>query len=146
MRHLLTRIWRWLREGAAPPSLLNDLASEPELERRREAWALLSDLWLDTEINTDSLARALAQLPYSVEQLDEMCIFEVGPHLFANLECVAGEWAGFDPDWLGRQITKAVSIPQWRHSAWKHRERTMRIAGGVWEEARNKIEGFRGRP
>lgn len=143
MRNLLARLWSSRSDDSAPPSLLSDPTPEPELSRRREAWTLLSDLWLDTEINTDYLAASLARLPYSVEQLDEICIFEVAPVLFPNLESVAGEWAGFDPTWLEQEISKAMTQADSRDGVWRRRKRTMHIAGDTWQEVRAKIDQIR---
>lgn len=64
MRNLLARIWSSRSDGSAPSSLLSDPTSRHELSRRREAWVLLSDLWLDTEINRipGALTRATSVL------------------------------------------------------------------------------------
>ncbi|MBM0104380.1 hypothetical protein JM946_06465 [Steroidobacter sp. S1-65] len=78
-----------------------------------------------------------------MEQLDEICVFEVGPVLFSNLESVAGEWAGFDPSWLEQEILKAMAHVESRDRAWRRRKRTMHIAGGTWQEVRTKIEQIR---
>ncbi len=76
---------------------------ESEIERRKLVWAALSELWLDTELADDDLRRiagAMRDSGYGLGELREIYLFEVAPVVFANLFTVAGEWAGFDQDWL----------------------------------------------
>ena len=84
-----------------------------EIERRKPVWIALSDLWLDTEFEESDLRRiagAMRESGYSVEELREIYLFEVAPVVFPNLLTVAGEWAGFDPEWLvGRVLKQARS-------------------------------------
>jgi hypothetical protein len=46
------------------------------------------------------MAKVLAQSPYSLAELREIELWEVAPVVGSNLLSVAGEWAGFAPDWL----------------------------------------------
>lgn len=94
--------------GPLPPA-------ETDLANRQPAWEALADLFLDTDT---SLSRAwrvgqLAQAPYSIEQLEWMLVHEVYPVCKYNLWSVAGEWAGFDPDWLRTRILKRLNS-RWR--------------------------------
>ena len=73
---------------------------------RRLVWEALSDMFLDTDA---SLTRAwriqqLAQSPYSVGELEQILVEEIYPVLNYNLISVAGEWAGFDQEWLEREV------------------------------------------
>jgi hypothetical protein len=43
---------------------------------------------------------------YEVEELREIYLFEVAPVVFPNLLSIAGEWAGFDEEWLVQEVTK----------------------------------------
>ena len=82
---------------------------EAEIERRKPVWAALSDLWLDTELKDDDLRRiagAMRRSGYGVEELREIYLFEVAPVVYPNLLSVAGEWAGFDEEWLFAQATR----------------------------------------
>jgi hypothetical protein len=66
-------------------------------------------LWLDTELEEADLYRiagVMKRSGYSVLQLREIYLFEVAPVVFPNLLTVAGEWAGFDEEWLFAQATK----------------------------------------
>jgi hypothetical protein len=82
---------------------------EAEIERRKPVWAALSELWLDTELADDDLRRiagVMGQSGYSVGELREIYLFEVAPVVSPNLLTVAGEWAGFDHDWLFAEATR----------------------------------------
>jgi hypothetical protein len=82
---------------------------EAEVERRKPVWLALSDLWLDKELTRDDLRRIAGVLKssgYSVPQLREIYLFEVAPVVFPNLLTVAGEWAGFDEDWLFTEVAR----------------------------------------
>jgi hypothetical protein len=82
---------------------------EAEIERRKPVWAALSDLWLDTELTEDDLQRiagVMKRSEYSINELRDIYLFEVAPVVFPNLLSVAGEWAGFDEEWLFVETTK----------------------------------------
>lgn len=78
----------------------------------------MADFWLDTDLEDfefDHIARVLVSSPYSIEEVREIHNYEVAPAVSANLASVAGEWAGFDKDWLNQQCRKYASR---RHSFW----------------------------
>jgi hypothetical protein len=82
---------------------------EADIERRKPVWAALSELWLDTELAEDDLQRiagVMKMSAYSIKELREIYLFEVAPVVFPNLLMVAGEWAGFDEEWLFTEATK----------------------------------------
>ena len=63
----------------------------------------LAEFWLDTELDSADyrrLAGTLSALPYSIGDLREIERFEVAPALSSNLRSVAGEWSGWDPDFI----------------------------------------------
>src|SRR5271165_4582415 len=78
-----------------------------DLLNRRAVWLALSALYLDTEQTPamcEAGANALAQSPYTLDDLRTILAEEVHPACAANLMSPAGEWAGFDEDWLERRI------------------------------------------
>ena len=82
---------------------------EAEIERRKPVWAALSELRLDTELADDDLRRiagVMRRSGYGVGELREIYLFEVAPVVSPNLLTVAGEWAGFDPEWLFAEANK----------------------------------------
>lgn len=83
--------------------------TDADIPRRTPVWNALSELWRDTELRPedyDRIAETLARSGYSLQQLREIYRFEVAPVLFPNLMSVAGEWAGFDAEWLHRSIIR----------------------------------------
>jgi hypothetical protein len=82
---------------------------QAEIERRKPVWCALSDLWLDTELTEDDLRRiaeVMRKSGYKIEELREIYLFDVAPVVFLNLFSIAGEWAGFDEEWLVQEVTK----------------------------------------
>ncbi|WP_425593030.1 DUF7079 family protein [Massilia sp. TN1-12] len=66
-------------------------------------WEALSEFWLDTEltdIQLDWIARSIADSPYSFSEIRSIHNFEVAPALCVNAASLAGEWAGFESEWL----------------------------------------------
>jgi len=76
-------------------------------EARRAVWIAMSDLFLDTDVRLFyvSTARVCAESPYSQEELERIFREEVAPVLEPNLLVAAGEWAGFDEEWLVNSIS-----------------------------------------
>ena len=81
-----------------------------DLQHRRPVWEALSDLFLDTDtsLSREWRVEILAASPYSVEELQEILLKEVTPICRWNLVCIAGEWAGFDQEWLEKRILRRV--------------------------------------
>lgn len=72
-------------------------------------WNVLSELYLDTELDeldNERIAAVLVDSGYGTGQLEEILYRELHPLLHSNLLSVAGEWAGFDPDWLEQRILR----------------------------------------
>ncbi|MBI1382652.1 MAG: hypothetical protein GC161_16375 [Planctomycetaceae bacterium] len=82
-----------------------------EIRVRRPVWSLLSELWLDVELDDrqrELLALELSASAFSVAELRDIHDCEVAPVVSRNLDSVAGEWSGFDPDWLAERCAKAA--------------------------------------
>ena len=82
---------------------------QDDLSRRRPVWDALSNLFLDTELTEKDfrwIANVLVESDYDDAQLDHVLFNEVFPVCVANLRTPAGEWAGFDLDWLQDQILR----------------------------------------
>lgn len=90
-------------------------AAVDDLADRRPVWDALSDMFLDTDISLSRewRVRVLAESPYSVDDLERILVDEVYPVCKYNLLCVAGEWTGFDLDWLEEQILRRLAS-RWR--------------------------------
>src|SRR5262245_64306164 len=84
-----------------------------DLTTRRPVWNALSDLFLDTDVTLSRTWRIqqLAASPYSVEEIEQILIDEVYPICRSNLMSSAGEWSGFDLQWLEERILARLSSP-----------------------------------
>ncbi|MBD9483238.1 hypothetical protein IB229_09660 [Pseudomonas sp. PDM14] len=70
---------------------------------REGVWLLLSELWLDTQLDAPAHARIAAGLResgLSVDALQRIFLYEVAPLLWLNHWSVAGVWDAFDAQWL----------------------------------------------
>ena len=75
----------------------------------------MSQLYLDNDIS-DVVAQAVVELRatgLAAWDLDRIMLDEVYPVCHWNLRQVAGEWVGFDPDWLEAACAKAFQRPAW---------------------------------
>ncbi len=86
--------------------------SNINIEERKPIWIVLSEFYLDTELQEADfrhIAATILDSPYTIEEVKEINKYEVSPSLQINLLSVAGEWAGFDEEWLIDRITKSLS-------------------------------------
>lgn len=95
--------------------------SAAEVELRRPLWVALSDLYLDTEPQWRRVAAVCAQAPFDLGGLQRILFDEVDPVLRANLSSIAGEWAGFDEEWLVGSIQARPRRPRFRFRWLEHR-------------------------
>lgn len=99
----------WVRCGRPVPPAQDDLP------RRRIVWNALSELYLDTELDRSDhrrIAREIRRAGYTVDEADQVLFAELHGVLIWNLWIVAGEWAGFDEEWLEqRLVPRSRAIP-----------------------------------
>jgi hypothetical protein len=83
-----------------------------QIKLRKPVWVAFSDLFLDTDVTLiySDIAQVCADSEYSAAELKEILFEEVAPVVSGNLMSIAGEWAGFNEDWLVKQITKPKTI------------------------------------
>jgi hypothetical protein len=87
------------------------MLTEIELERRKPVWIALADLWRDTELQECDLryiAKIMKQSGYTLNQLRDIYLYEIAPVVYRNLLSPAGEWAGFDQNWLVSTIEQHI--------------------------------------
>jgi hypothetical protein len=91
------------------------MSLEQTIAPRRPVWIALSDLFLDTDVRISypSIARILAESPYSIQELRMILDDEVTPVVQGNLLAVAGEWAAFDEEALVEEMAKQLGKPRW---------------------------------
>jgi len=95
-----------------------------DLARRRPVWVAISDLCLDTEITDETIhhiARTIREQGYSAAEAEEIAFHEVFPALHPNMLSPAGEWAGFNEEWLVNQILQKNKTRKSRLRLWWER-------------------------
>lgn len=77
------------------------------IEDRKPIWIALSEFYLDTELQDSDfrhIALTILESPYTLDEVKKINKYEVFPILHVNLLSMAGEWAGFDKEWLLNKI------------------------------------------
>jgi hypothetical protein len=99
---------------------------------REQVWLALSELYLDTDVepSIEPCATVLAESPYSREELQRILFEEVHPLLVFNLLSVAGQWGGFDSDWLAAAIRRQQA--HWNIRAWLGRRLLRSVPRKLW--------------
>jgi hypothetical protein len=80
-----------------------------DIEIRKPVWIALSEFYLDTELTNDDfdrIATVFQKSGLTLKDLKEIDLFEVFIFLQPNLLSVAGDWAGFNEDWLLTECEK----------------------------------------
>lgn len=112
-----------------------------DLANRMPAWEALSSLFLDTDVSLDRdwRARTLARSPYSMAEIEEILTEEISPVCSWNLLSIAGEWAGFDPEWLRDSILWQVKRRPWLSPLGRKRV----VKSREWRATRELVERLR---
>src|SRR5579864_9030929 len=93
--------------GTAPGAMIVAmLAPEQDLTDRRPIWDALQVFWMDTDpgVDLEMVARTCARSKYSLAEIEQIYWNEVRPAVQFNLRSIAGEWAGFEIEWLTQRI------------------------------------------
>ena len=88
------------------------MISQEEISKRKSVWLVLSEFYLDTELNDadfQRIAEILKESGYSFKELKRINYEEVAPVVSPNTLSVAGEWAGFNEEWLIEEIVKRIN-------------------------------------
>jgi hypothetical protein len=120
--------------------------SEAELRARRPIWEALSTLFLDTDTSLlrEWRANTLAASPFTVEQLEAILTDEVFPICKWNLHQVAGEWTGFDLEWLEGRIVRGRESPL-RFLRFVDVRRRTAVRDAEWQATRAAVVALRTR-
>ena len=131
---------------------MNNELSPEELLARRPIWEVLAEFWLDTELvdyEFEHIARIIADSPYSVEEVLNIHDYEVAPAVSANLTGIAGEWAGFDNDWLQARCLEFVerrSSPWFAIRIWLQLPFFRFVTERCWREVLPRVKALRPTP
>ncbi|WP_419870732.1 DUF7079 family protein [Chryseobacterium sp. CT-SW4] len=82
------------------------------IEERKSVWIALSEFYLDTELqdcNFNYIAMVFSESSFSLEEIKNINKYEVFPVLQDNLLDNAGEWTGFEEEWLITTITSKLT-------------------------------------
>jgi len=116
--------------------------TKDEINQRRPVWTALSELWLDTEIqerDLERIARVMADSGLTIEELHDIYKLEVAPVVSTNALSVAGEWTGFNEDWLCSEIIKNLEQKQRPSRLWNWLPFTRRLMTYATEEHWDKL-------
>src|SRR6185369_6609512 len=82
------------------------LPPDQDLAARRPVWDALQMFWMDTDpaLFLESAVRICTRSAYSLDEIEQIFWHEVKPAAEFNLCDIAGEWTGFDLDWLTTRI------------------------------------------
>ncbi|WP_447727384.1 DUF7079 family protein [Sphingomonas koreensis] len=88
-----------------PPPVLAPLDSA-EVERRLPLWTALADLFLDTDVmlSVPYIARTIVEGGWQIDEAEAALRWEVRPAFYVNLLDIAGEWAGWHPDFVRERV------------------------------------------
>lgn len=77
-----------------------------EVDRALPLLTALADLYLDTDalLAVPHIARIIVEGGYTVEQVEAMLRWDVRPAFYTNLLSVAGEWAGWHPEFVRERV------------------------------------------
>lgn len=115
-------IWRDYRKGrvrppVSEPALSTHLLalavaplSDTDIDRRMPLWSALGELYLDTQsdLNVPFIVRTAKAGGFTAAEVEQILLWEVRPALYENLLSMAGEWAGWDQNWLRGQILETM--------------------------------------
>jgi hypothetical protein len=89
--------------------------SQDEINRRVPLWMALADLFLDTEdaLFITNVAKVANRNGFILSEVDTILRWEVRPALYHNLLSVAGEWAGWEEDWLCDHMVQSIRSRHW---------------------------------
>ncbi|MEM9338875.1 MAG: hypothetical protein AAGA66_09120 [Bacteroidota bacterium] len=79
---------------------------------RKPIWMALSDFYLDTELQDSDFRYITCKImnnPYTLDEVKSINKYEVFPVLQPNLLSVAGEWMGFEEEWLVDRIIATIA-------------------------------------
>ena len=97
-------------EKAWELAVVNMLAPDLDIARRRPIWDCFQMFWMDTDVSLmlPNAIKCAAASDYSLDELHYIYSVEVRDAVKWNFlkNPIAPEWAGYDLDWLSKKIIK----------------------------------------
>src|SRR6478609_6253839 len=111
-------------------------------------WVSMADHFLDTETRHDLPLTALrcVEAGLTPVQAREVWQHDVSPAVGFNLFDIAGEWAGWDEEWLVARIAEARQSRWHGPGRWRKLRLPMPLMGGQWLAIERIIEFLRAMP
>ncbi|MBC7490890.1 MAG: hypothetical protein H7241_00365 [Novosphingobium sp.] len=81
------------------------------IEQRLPVWCAFADLFLDTSYDPpfyDEIAKVMVASGLGLATLETIFRTEVAPAFAVNLLSVAGEWAGWHPDYVAERVQECL--------------------------------------
>lgn len=81
--------------------------SDEDVAKRLPVWSILSETFLDSELNDqdyDRIALELARSGFAAQTLEQVFKREVAPAFCVNMLGVAGEWRGWPDDFIKERV------------------------------------------
>jgi len=105
-------------------------------------WVSMADHFLDTETRQDLPRTALCCVEAGLSPAEARAIWQhdVSPAVGFNLFQVAGEWAGWDRDWLIARIEQVRRSCWHRPGLWRALRWPMPLMGGQWRAIEQCID------
>ncbi|MDF2381729.1 hypothetical protein JMG10_09655 [Nostoc ellipsosporum NOK] len=115
---------------------------EARIARRLPLWIALADLFLDTDamLQVPNVARTIVEGGYDLADAETALRWEVRPAFYFNLLDIAGEWAGWHPDFVRERIIE-VAARGWKHRLVVGRRRFM--PDRAWRAVVAEVERLR---
>jgi hypothetical protein len=113
---------------------------DQDLEARTPVWDSLQMLFMDTEPTDhhDHMVAVCASSPYTLDELEAIVLHELLPALRFNLMSTAGEWRGFETQWLVNRVLETHRFGK------RHPYVLSAYAKEQWEALRPRIAARRG--
>ncbi len=116
---------------------------QSEIKRRTPVWCALSNLFLDTELQTCDhrhIASVITEAGYTPDEAETILRTEVAPVFHMNLRAVAGDWASWDEEDVAGMVIQRLDTPVWwQKIGWLRNiilNRHMALVAGDWREIR----------
>jgi len=109
-----------------------------------DVWVAMAEHFLDTETRHDIPMTALCciEAGLGIAEARDVWRYEVSPAVGFNLSDVAGEWAGWDRDWLVERIERLRK--RWDNAPWTARAMRYHVRAhaldGVWRAIERHME------
>ena len=89
-----------------------------QIAQRLPLWCAFADLFLDTDVSRSYsyIRQTMQASDFTNDELWYILSKEVTPAFWFNMNLVAGQWAGWDYEFVREQVTQRLNQPAWLRS------------------------------